>query len=480
MEMLDVSPHVHFLNSMRSRNLGWEKALAEIVDNAFDAGANRVKIASRNRLVEITDDGKGVSDLSATVASGKHNPSESTELGMFGVGLKDAWHWAGTRMEVRTVHNGNLGVLVADSSEIIKSGRWAIPAPTYSPSTEASGTTIRLHLANTAPKRNAPAENHFKKLAWMFSPALQEGKQILVPSGKFLIPLKAIVLPPFIDFVEESFTVEGKHVEIRIGIVSESAPACNGMPIWVQYGHRNITKTNLGCGSYTTDRIRGIVKLKKGKSDESWQLTANKDDLTDFKDELNEAIGIRIRWMLEKAEQLMQDVANDMIKSELETQINEAIAKAKKQEKERRPGERGQSIGAIARIGTGKKRRRATVSDPNEEGSVEKQGEGKTRLKRGICIAFGTYETQDTVGEYDSLSSRVTLNKTHPFIAEAKQRKNHTALHAIAFGLICNWQVTHAGDQKLMFSSDCFEECYGRVLAALHTEGGVPNAKAAI
>jgi hypothetical protein len=474
--MIDVSPDVHFVNSMRNRNLGWRKALAEMIDNALDAQANQVKIVSKNRTLQVIDDGNGVKDLASTVTSGKHIPSDSTELGMYGVGLKDAWHWAGTRMEVETVRDGRKGSLVADSNEMIRLGRWQIPPPQYSESNAPNGTTVTLHLSNASPKRNAPSESNYHELAWVFTPALLEGRQIMVPAGKKVKPLKPIVLPTLSNALHETFLVEGKEVTINIGIVPDGQRMTNG-PFWIQYGHRNIAKSTVGCGSFSTDRIGGIVKLGKG-----WLLSANKDDLTDYRDELNAEIFDRIKMLLERAEQLTQDVANDMLQSELESQLNEALSKAKKTEREQRPGGSRQ-IGSIAPVGTGKKRRRAVVSNPDEEGSVESLGEadqGTPRRKRGTHLAFSDLDDNTTLGEYDPLSNRVTLNRIHPFIEKAREAKNVVALHAVAFSLICHWAVNNRGDQKLLFESDDFTHCFGKVLSSLSFTEENANGKAAV
>ena len=184
--MLDISPEVNWLHSARPRNIGWEKALAELIDNAFDARANQVRITSVARTIVVSDDGSGVRDLSATVRSGRHVPTDSTELGMFGVGLKDAWHWAGHRMEVDTVHAGVRGVLIADSREMLKSSRWEIDDPVYTECHGApTGTSITLHLANTAPRRNAPSEHkrgdnqHTKEDASIDAPSESEAAKLL-------------------------------------------------------------------------------------------------------------------------------------------------------------------------------------------------------------------------------------------------------------------------------------------------------------
>lgn len=475
--MLDISPEVNWLHSARARNIGWEKALAELIDNAFDARANQVRITSVARTIVVSDDGSGVRDLSATVRSGRHVPTDSTELGMFGVGLKDAWHWAGHRMEVDTVHAGVRGVLIADSREMLKSSRWEIDDPVYTECHGApTGTSITLHLANTAPRRNAPSEQVYKNLAWIFTPALLDGKQITVPAGRKSKPLKSIALPDLIDVIDDAFTVSGKSVSLRAGIIADGQRMVRG-PFWIQYGHRNIAHKPIGCGSYSAERIGGIIKLAKG----DWDLSVNKDDLTDYKEELADEIFARIEWMLKKADHLSEELANDELQAELESELNQAFVTAKKTERECRPGSAGLS-GAINAIGSSRNRRRAANSDPDLSGSVESLAEAKegtARKKRGIHLAFRDLEN-GTLGEYDDFSNRVTLNRSHPFVQYARQSKEYKpTLHALATSLICHWAVTNSGKQKLLFEAADFAETFGRVLESIN-RSSVQDVKAAV
>lgn len=465
--MIDVSPDVHYVKSMRNRNLGWEKALAELIDNSLDHKANQIKIVTSSKTVLIIDDGAGVKDLVATVKSGKHIPSDSTELGMFGVGLKDAWHWAGHRMEVETVRDGRRGFLVADSRDMLHLGVWRVPQPVYSETSDPSGTRITLHLATSEPRRNLPSRQAYESLAWIFTPALADGKQIIVPDQRQTRPLKAVPLPTFSEVVEDCFSVCGKEVYIKIGIVADGSRMQRG-PFWIQYGHRNIMKKPLGCGSYSADRMGGVIKLKKG----DWNLSANKDDLTDYKDELGDAIFERIEHLLKKSESLSEEIANSELQNELESEINQALTKTRKNEKEKRPGPSTTS-GSVGPLGRGRKRRKAKVSNPNEDGSVDGLEEvpGKEKKRRGIHLAFSEFDDIETLGEYDDLSRRVTLNKEHPFVERLRKSKDlKEALHAVAFSLICHWAVSNAGDQKLLFESEDFGLCYGKVLANLEVK----------
>lgn len=458
---LNISPEVDSIRSERNRNLGWEKALAELIDNSFDAKANQVRITCKGRIVEVLDDGHGVKDLSATVTRGKHRAGEYTSLGMYGVGLKDAWHWAGHRLEVETVHGHQRGILIADSQEMMRNKTWDIEPPLYSPADCDPYTKITLHLSQAEPRRSLPTSPAIDQLRWIFTPALLTGKQIIHIS-KVPSPLVPYELPSFSSTQSDTFHIEGREVKIRIGIVESGQRMLKG-PIWLQYGHRNIKPCSLGCKGYSTDHIGGIVTLGKG-----WNLSSNKDDLTDYSAELNDEIFMRIEYLLKDAEQLTLDVENAQLQSELEAQFNEAMRAASKTIKEKRPGQTHQA-GTVEPRAIGKKRRKAKVADPTKDGSVDTvlDGVGSGKRKTGTHIAFGDLE-DDILGAYDILSNRVTLNRNHPFILDSRAAKNITALNVIAFSLVCHLGVTtFDARQKSFWPTGDFSREFGRVLTGL-------------
>lgn len=466
-EKLNISPEVDSIRSERNRNLGWEKALAELIDNAFDAKANQVRITCKGRIVEVLDDGHGVKDLSATVTRGKHRAGEYTALGMYGVGLKDAWHWAGHRMEVETVHGQQRGILIADSQEMMRNNTWDIEPPLYSPATCAPFTKVTLHLSQVEPRRSLPTFPALDQLRWIFTPALLTGKQIIHIS-KVPSPLIPYELPSFSSTQSDTFHIEGREVKIRIGIVEAGQRMLKG-PIWLQYGHRNIKPCSLGCKGYSTDYIGGIVALGRG-----WNLSSNKDDLTDYSSELNEEIFLRIEHLLKDAEQLTLDVENAELQSELETQFNEAMRVASKTIKEKRPGHTDQTGTVEPRL-TGVKRRKSKAADPTKDGSVDTvlDGVGSGKRKTGTHIAFGDLEG-DMLGAYDSLSNRVTLNRNHAFIIDSRAAKNITVLNVIAFSLVCHLGVTTLETrQKELWPTVDFSKEFGRVLTGLSSSQNV-------
>lgn len=443
-------PNPHLIFSIRNQNLPWWKALAELIDNAFDHGATRVVISCGRRVVEVNDDGNGIKDVASAVTLGDHRPSKTTTLGMYGVGLKDAWLSAGDKIEISTTHRGVLSELSLDVNEL--DDAWYGPEPTTSETDAANGTTIRLHLR---PTRNMPQPEVWQTLSWAFTPALNAGKQIVQQSRKKKT-LVAAALPPMSKRVVESFEVSGKTAAIDIGIVHNDAKMDRG-PFWVIYGHRILRSASIGVKSYSTLRVGGTITLGKG-----WAVTKNKDDLAEYSTELDDAIFTRIEPLLREAEKLTEDIEADALKSELETMINHAVDDAKR---EARASTR-ESVGTVEPVATARRRKRASkVSDL--PGAIA--GTGKRR--RGFSLGW-CYLEAELLGRYEGLSNRVDLNLEHPFVATSKRANNAAALYTIAVAIIADYACRNLDGEKTLFDVQDFGQCFGRIMKTVRIKDG--------
>lgn len=101
------------LNSLRSVGYTEEAAIADIVDNSVSADASEIHIHFdwNNRLISVTDNGKGMSqeELYKNMQIGSANPNEfrsDDDLGRFGMGLKTAAFSLGRKVTVVTAQNG--------------------------------------------------------------------------------------------------------------------------------------------------------------------------------------------------------------------------------------------------------------------------------------------------------------------------------------------------------------------------------------
>lgn len=433
---------------MANQGMTWPAAISELVDNSFDAGATRVEIKMSSASWQVQDDGKGCSDITKMLPLGSHfdQGAASQPVGMWGIGLKDAWAFSGREISITTVSRGIRGTLTLNAKQV--DSQWNCPDPEYSPAAgESSGTTVRLQLDR---KRRQPKPETWARIAWLFTPALLTGRSIAIvmPGGKKK-PLTPVEMPPFVESVDETFDVGGKSVSISIGIVKDGYRMTNG-PFWIVYGHRIIRHSTIGAGKYSTLRMGGRITLGKG-----WALTKNKDDLSEYSEELADAILSRIEPLLMKHERLAEDVESQALKSELESMLNDAIANATK-EKRKSPREH---IGTVVPQHTGRKRLHYSQSQPAGTGNSGKK-------RHGVSIDW-MEDDGPTMGEFDALANVVRLNIRHPFIADTKAESNKPALHAVAMMLVSYSLCNSDGRTNFIFEKGSFTETYANVMRTM-------------
>ena len=447
--MADFTPEPHYMLSMANQGLPWWKALAELIDNGFDAKGNRVEIAVKSRTVTITDNGRGMADVMKSIRLGGHCPVNGRGLGMYGVGLKDAWLSSGDRIDIATVHGGKKTSITVDIRDI--SATWQGPDPVVTETSEKSGTVIVLHLRSG---RNTPSDDVFRKLALIFSPAIVQGLQIVrVVNGKSK-PLAAVPLPEFSESVQDSFDVNGKAVSLQAGILKPESRMTEG-PFCFAYRHRIIEASSLGAKSMSCMAMGGMITLGDG-----WEFTKNKDGIAENCDALEDAIYSRIKHLLIKANKMAMDVQSDQIRTELESMVNSAVDDAKR---EARHSTRD-SQGSVKPTGTRGKRTKASKIHIDLPGSVIESGEQVRR--RGVRIDWCQISS-DLIGKYDSRTNTVNMNLEHPFVAAAKMTPNYPALFAIAFAVYSDWLCTHKDGHRTMFEVDDFGSTLGRLIKGM-------------
>jgi hypothetical protein len=446
-ELVSYLPHPHALRAQSRQNLSWYIVLGELIDNGFDHGATRVVITSSGKAVEVQDDGRGIADLRSALTIGNHTPSDTTSVGMYGVGLKDAWFSTGDQISVVSVHKGIESSVSLNINDFLPPD-WKAPAPKLRETCATSGTLIRLHLR---PRKHLPRSDVWNTLSWVFSPVLRMGKQIVIKEGGKKRPLAAMELPPLSDLITAHLTVAGKPVDIEVGITQEGVRVFRG-PFWIQYGHRIIDGSSIGAQGYSTDRLGGRIILGKG-----WALTKNKDDLADFSDELADAIAEAIKPLLVKANDLSEQIESTALTSEIECAINEGMMSAVRESRNS-----GESSGTIPPAATGRKRRNAAKVNREKPGSVDDKNT-KPRAKRGINFGW-THLDEHIAGKYDRYASRVDLNIEHKFVASMKAAGNKDALKAIAISVLAHYLANHRDDQKTAFEIHDFNQCFGWIL----------------
>lgn len=93
-----------FLASLRNNSLSDVQAIADLVDNSLDldVDASRIEITKHDDVLTIADNGSGMTldvlvDAMKLGSSGKDDPTD-TDLGLFGIGLKNSSLAMGRRL----------------------------------------------------------------------------------------------------------------------------------------------------------------------------------------------------------------------------------------------------------------------------------------------------------------------------------------------------------------------------------------------
>ena len=277
-DVIDITPNVHFLNSIRGDRGSWATLVAEGVDNSLDANASEVAIDMRPTEIVIADNGCGIAKAheSAIVRLGEHQPHASTKLGRFGIGIKYNATSAGDLLEVESISSDGDMQLRVDWSKVIQSGRWQIPRPRWQPVLVArgTGTTIQISRLRWDKPKDKDIDAVREQLAQMFYPAIEQGATLRV-NGRAIPLLREPVLT---DVVEETIQLpSGKGGHVRAGILARPE-ASSLYGVQLSYKHRVIlSKSNFGCNSYSgTRRMFARIVLTA-----DWGLSRFKDQLVD-------------------------------------------------------------------------------------------------------------------------------------------------------------------------------------------------------
>lgn len=467
---MDVTPVTHFYESMRSNIIGWHDAFAELIDNSFDADAMRVEIECDGTRTSISDDGIGAPDLASMIRLGGHSGHRRQGLGTYGVGFKDAWLYIGDTAEIKTTHKGQTLSLRVNLRTDIKQvdGRWEAPDPLVVPASNGDrGTHVVFPVRHSY--RHTPKQDIVRKLGLTFMPAIESGKQIIFKKRNKRTPIEPYKIPPLLDRIVDSFSVGGKDVSIDIGITLDGHHV-EHPGFLMCYGHRVIRVSPIGMAGYSASRVTGKVVLGNG-----WRLTKNKNDLVDLAEPLGDAIHSRIKFLCEKAEQLSEDIESRELLSTVEGMMNSMLAGVKKREK--RPGS-GDSEGTVQPKHTERKRRRAASVDESQPGSVEVPGlPGGTR-RRGVSLKWFSAE-ESIIGQPDSLSNCVLLNKDNAFMAHCKRLGIKEAILSVAMGVWLHDLYNTKGKQKLAFEMHDYVSGWGRVMNSLKFDAKEGDSDAA-
>lgn len=460
---MDCTPPAFLLNSLANQRLSWVTALAELIDNSLDSGADKIEIIKHaSGKLSVRDNGCGVANIASLGTPGRHEPNKSTSLGMYGIGAKDAWLWSSSVMRVETVRDGVYSEAVFDVKHLIENN-WQAPDPNIVACDAPTGTTITFSCDIKKP----PVASAFEKLSVIFRPALEDGKSISyrLPGGE-VIDLKPRALPKLENVVDQTFAVHGRDVHIYIGTLPDGQ-SMDGGPFWLQYGHRVIDdKTSIGSKDKNAKLLGGLITISSG-----WPLSKNKDAIGGPTDTLQDCIYDRIEHLLEYANQLSYEITTQEMLSTISSEFADKFRLIGDQDtagdrvKEARTS--GNAKGTVEPSNTGRRRQRAKRIHPESPGSVI-DALAKEASKNGFRIDVSR-DTSKHIGSYDAISNKVMLNELNPFVARILAETNTAAIKACAMFLLAEYAVENetAGQKLFRFSYDGYGDVATKVALAI-------------
>lgn len=460
---IDITPDSGVLHAMRNQNLDWATAIGELVDNSFDADASSVEIEfGPRKVLTVSDNGRGCGSIERMWKLGDHYGSSTTALGQYGVGLKDASCWLWGETMISTCHKGVESKVVINLPQLAKSHSWSIPDAV---TTEATRSGTRIRFRNI--ERNFPSlEKLASKMAYIFSPAIRSGRQIVIRGRNKTLPCAAWSMPDLVEIVQDEFEVNGKPVRIDVGIVTDDAVNPKSGFNYC-YGHRVIMNSSLGSNGYSTSRICGIVTLGK-----KWRLGKNKTEIVDSdQDLLADAIWRRCESLIKSSCERASALTNTHLAREVTQNLRKRLGTTKNEgmesdvptRKEKRDtSSRDNENHGVKPKKTGRKRKRSKKSQDGVGSIVESV---KSHANQ-VSLEWKTFESDKCVGEFDIPGNVVYLNSHHKLLVDYQKQGNTREIENHAILVITHEVFTknHRGQFPAMLNHEDILEAYGHLI----------------
>lgn len=445
MNLGNIPPSI--LRSINAQPMQWKVALGEACDNSFDSGANWVRIVFHGeKQVEILDDGNGCNNIEAMLTIGNHYRQANTRLGRFGVGLKELACWLWGELVIQTINGGVLRKAAVDWERLARAADWNVPDPTEVPVEDRQQRGTKLLFRKTVRNRPGDLSVLADELGYLFAPALWNGKQIAIESGKKKLTVAPWKLPEFDgDVVRDSFCVNGKRVELTAGVVaSDHVNSRKGFTFIHEF--RVLLNSALGSGGRSVSRICGTVVLGP-----EWKLGKNKDAIQDSDDQmkaLEHAIYSRCQGILDRGERQSTMLRNSAFEGAVTTALRELLSAAVDDDadrKARRASPENQT-GRIEPTGTGRRHKRARNQ---QAGQTFK---GKANL---AGIRFEWESRQDgMIGRADLPGNVVYLNENHRRLVHHREKDNVDAIADLCCVILSEEVIRNRESSKLPIVRD--------------------------
>lgn len=435
------------LRSINAQPMQWKVALGEACDNSFDSGANWVRIVFHgDKQLEIIDDGGGCNNIEAMLTIGSHYKQANTKLGRFGVGLKELACWLWGELVIQTIHGGIVRKAAIDWERLARASDWNVPDPTEKPVGDRQERGTKLLFRKTVRNRPSDLAVLADELGYLFAPALWSGKQIAIESGKKKLTVAAWKLPEFDgDVVRDSFSVNGKRVELTAGVVSsDHVNSRKGFTFIHEF--RVLLNSALGSCGKSVSRVCGTVVLGS-----EWKLGKNKDAIQDSDDQmvaLEQAIYSRCEKILERGERQSTMLRNSAFEGAVTTAIrgllsapsdNEADQKARRASPEN-------DAGGVQPKESGRRHGRARK---RQDGSTFKGSANLTGIRfEWECRNDGM------IGRADLPGNVVYLNESHRRLIHHRENENVDAIADLCCFIVSEEVIRNRESLKLPIVRD--------------------------
>ena len=285
---------------------------AELIDNAVDAGADKIWIdivqkdpVRSNSTITIKDNGSGIKDFAVFFVKGRRfEASSGQRLGAYGAGAKTACAWLSWdatdpsgSINVSSVCNGhrlaahqNICHQIASNMNV---GYRNTPVADLFTS-DPSGTTIQISGGDRIRECFKRLYLLVTEIGGLYWPLIESGKVEIILNGALVAPVK----PTFLGHTAAGkFSFEHENNGLVYEVEFECGEVNTGTPTWdISCCGRivNFRSRASSIGESLPPKFRGIIHLKSirnkageiatfdnYKFDAKWPLMFNKDSLSD-------------------------------------------------------------------------------------------------------------------------------------------------------------------------------------------------------
>lgn len=330
---MKLSPKIDMILALvQNQALNWSTALSEFVDNSFgpDAGnASDINIIIGKDAIQIIDDGEGFRDINALYQLGSGTSRESSrDIGLYGIGSKQAQLWIGARCTIDTVRETRrhrhsiLWPIIwrANGPELKAGADWP---DSYEgkggPAAKGAGTHILLDRLHPG-KPSCRVPNLAQSLGLTYAPALRAGKTLTIIDERKALSRITSVVPDEPPQLTHSQTFRGAihdmPYELFVGCQENYESRYNAL--FISWGHRVIKPERNPFERPLPSRFYGRLHLA-----DEWKacLSANKLDVATHKEELLEDVYQQCKQLLEDYDWYERELRLEIFMGNLSTHM---------------------------------------------------------------------------------------------------------------------------------------------------------------